>query len=101
MRRAAADRRREWVGEEILLAGAGRVRGNFENRMAPPEDKIDPIQYAWGCCNQGVALPVVLSRGAFRDPTIMRLGGGAAAAKAVTHSGIIRRRLPRQALRRS
>ena len=28
--------------------------------MTPPEDKIDPIQYAWGRCNHGMSLPAVL-----------------------------------------
>lgn len=65
--------------------------------MTPYEDKIDPIQYAWGRCNHGVSLPGVLARGAFRDPIIGRVAGEAAAAKAAAHSGIVRRRFPRQA----
>jgi hypothetical protein len=71
--------------------------------MTPQEDKIDPIQYAWGCCNHGVSLPAVLVRSAFRDPTILRMGGeaAAAAAKAATHSGIVRRRVPRRVQGRS
>jgi hypothetical protein len=69
----------------------------MKKRMTPHEDKIDPIQYAWGHCHHGVALPAVLVRSAFRDPTILRMGGeaAAAAAKAATHSGIVRRRFPR------
>jgi hypothetical protein len=71
------------------------------NPMTPQEDPIDPIQYAWGRCNEGVSLPAVLLRGAFRDPLIVRAGGEAAAAKAATHSGIVRRRMPRRVQGRS
>jgi hypothetical protein len=89
----------EWGRGEIVLVGEGRVRRDLKNRMTPDEGKIDPIQYAWVRCNQG-ALPAVLARGAFRDPIIARVGGEATAAKA-THSGIVRRRFPRQVQRRS
>jgi hypothetical protein len=65
--------------------------------MNPDDGKVDPIQYAWRRCNQGASLPAVLARGAFRDPLIVRAGGEAQAAKAATHSGIVRRRFPRQA----
>jgi hypothetical protein len=56
---------------------------------------VDPIQYAWTRCNQGVSLPAVLVRSAPGDPVTARLGGQAAAARAATHSGIVRRRMPR------
>jgi len=69
--------------------------------MPPLEDQIDPIQYAWGRCNNGISLPAVLVRSAFRDPTILRAGGEVAAAKAKTHSGIVRRRSPRRVQGRS
>jgi len=97
----ALDSRSEWVRGEIRLVGEGHVRRDSKNPMTPPEDKIDPIQYAWGRCNHGVSLPAVLTRGAFRDPIIARGGGEAAAAKATTHSGIIRRRFPRRVQGRS
>jgi hypothetical protein len=97
----AFDSRSEWVGGKIRLAGAGLFGETRRNRMTPQEDQIDPIQYAWGRCNEGVSLPTVLLRGAFRDPLIVRAGGEAAAAKAATHSGIVRRRMPRRVQGRS
>ena len=62
---------------------------------ARPLPQIDPIQYAWSLCNQGVALPAALARSAFRDPTADRTGGKLTAAKVAIHSGIIRPRMPR------
>jgi hypothetical protein len=67
------------------------------------EGRIDPIKYAWGCCNQGVPLPAMLARSASIDSIAARVGGEAAAAKALaakvakaaTHSGIVRRPMPR------
>jgi hypothetical protein len=60
--------------------------------MKPP---VDPIQYAWELCNEGTALPEVLARSGFRDPNTGKLTGKAYAARAVVHSGIIRRRAAR------
>lgn len=67
------------------------------------EAQIDPIQYAWRLCNPGVSLPTELVRGAVRDPVTGRVEGKVCtatdaagnAAKAATHSGIVRRRMPR------
>jgi hypothetical protein len=61
-----------------------------------PRHQVDPIQYAWTMCNQGMPLPAVLARGAFRDPTVDRMGGKLTAAKMAIHSGIMRPRMPRQ-----
>jgi len=76
----------------------GEVRADLQ--------RVDPVKYAWARCNPGIPLPAVLARSAFIDPNTARAGGEltaakalatkvAHAAKAVTHSGIVRRRMPR------
>lgn len=57
--------------------------------------KVDPIEYAWGSCNQGVSLPTVLARTVFRDPVATRVAGEIAASRAGTHSWILRTPLHR------
>lgn len=68
--------------------------------------RLDPIKYAWDHCNRGIPLPTVLARSALIDVSSARAGGELTAAKvlaekvaratnAATHSGVIRRRMPR------
>jgi len=68
--------------------------------------RLDPIKYAWDHCNQGIPLPTALARSALIDVKSARAGGELTAAKvlaekvsratnAATHSGIVRRRMPR------
>ena len=77
---------------EILLVVEGRLAQSPANM---DESRVDPILYAWSYCNRGVSLPAVLERGVYRDAIVGRVDQQVQAAKAATHSGVLRRRMPR------
>jgi hypothetical protein len=66
--------------------------------MTSREDTVDPIQYAWGHCNPGLAFPKSLGRTILRDPLPTPANEEAAATRRATHSEIVGKRAPRPAI---